>query len=52
MMTCMLFPIAYEVSFSYALYLSVDCLWLGGQHGVHLEPADQGDRTETTGPYR
>uniref|UniRef100_A0A8C8CEQ4 WDR5-like beta-propeller domain-containing protein n=1 Tax=Oncorhynchus tshawytscha TaxID=74940 RepID=A0A8C8CEQ4_ONCTS len=30
----------------------VDCLWLGGQHGVHLEPADQGDRTETTGSYR
>ncbi|XP_059266349.1 WD repeat-containing protein 5 isoform X1 [Mustela nigripes] len=30
----------------------VDRVWFRGQPGVHLEPADQGDRTEITGPHR
>ena len=30
----------------------VDCVRLGGQPGLHLEPADQGDCAEASGPHR
>lgn len=36
----------------YLLSLSVDRVGLWGQHGLHLEPADQRDRAETSGPHR
>lgn len=32
--------------------VAVDRVRLRGQHGVHLEPADQGDRAEAPGPHR
>lgn len=31
---------------------AVDRVGLRGQHGVHLEPPDEGDRAETAGPHR
>lgn len=34
------------------LYPVVDRVGLRGQHGVHLEPADEGDRAETARPHR
>ena len=32
--------------------LPVDRVGLGGQHGLYLEPADEGDRAEAPGPHR
>lgn len=34
------------------VYPVVDRVGLRRQHGVHLEPADEGDRAETAGPHR
>lgn len=31
---------------------AVDRVGVGGQHGLYLEPADEGDRTETPGTHR
>lgn len=35
-----------------AACLAVDRVGLRGQHGLYLEPADEGDRAETAGPHR
>lgn len=37
---------------TFDLCVSVDRVGLGGQHGLHLEPSDQRDRSETTRTHR